>query len=102
MPDFIEQEGSGGKLIGERVVKLGDAKSPVSAYTRTYETTKLEDLHYRVVLAGSAVGNWAVQTTVEYASPRDDEVERGFLNTIYANATAQIGRPQAPSVPTPP
>ena len=74
VPEFVEQEDIGGKRIGEGTVKLGGA----SVYTRTYETTSLEDLHYRTQFSASAVGNWAVQVTMEYASPRDDAVKQEF------------------------
>ncbi|HWA91557.1 MAG TPA: hypothetical protein VG889_16080 [Rhizomicrobium sp.] len=81
-PDFVEQEGTGGKTIAEAPLKLGGT----SVYTRTYQTTSLEDIHYRVLFAASAVGPWAVQVTMEYASPRDDAVKSEFLNTVYASA----------------
>jgi hypothetical protein len=88
VPDFVEQEGTGGKQISEGVAKLGG----LTAYTRTYETTSLEDLHYRTLFAASAVGNWAVQVTMEYASPRDDAVEQEFLNAVYAGALQKIAQ----------
>jgi hypothetical protein len=80
--EFVEQEDIGGKRIGEGTVKVGGA----SVYARSYETTSLEDLHYRTLFSASAVGNWAVQVTVEYASPRDDAVKQEFLNAVYAGA----------------
>ena len=87
VPDFLEQEATGGKKLDERSVTLGGAGG---VYTRTYETTSLEDLHYRVLFAASAVGNWAVQVTMEYASPRDDALEQEFLNAVYAEALKKI------------
>jgi hypothetical protein len=81
-PEFVEQEDIGGKRIGEGTVRAGGA----GIYARTYETTSLEDLHYRTLFSASAVGNWAVQVTVEYASPRDDAVKQEFLNAVYAGA----------------
>ncbi len=86
VPDFVEQEGIGGKLIGEGTAKFGGA----SVYSRAYETTSLEDLHYRTLFAASAVGNWAVQVTMEYATPRDDAVEQEFMNTVYAGALKKL------------
>jgi hypothetical protein len=86
VPDFQELEGTGGKMIGEAPMKLGAA----TVYTRKYETTHLEDVHYRVLFAASAVGQWAVEVTMEYASPRDDVVEQEFLNTVYAEALHKI------------
>jgi hypothetical protein len=88
VPDFVEQEATGGRQIREGTAKLGG----VGVYTRTYETTSLEDLHYRTLFAASAVGNWALQVTMEYASPRDDAVEQEFLNTVYASALRKIAQ----------
>ena len=85
-PEFVEQEDIGGKRIGEGTVKVGGA----GVYARTYETTSLEDLHYRTLFSASAVGNWAVQVTVEYASPRDDAVKQEFLNAVYAGAFKKL------------
>jgi hypothetical protein len=82
VPDFVEQEGIGGRVIGEGTARFGGA----SVYSRAYETTSLEDLHYRTLFAASAVGNWAVQVTMEYATPRDDAVEQEFMNAVYAGA----------------
>jgi hypothetical protein len=82
VPEFVEQEDIGGKHIGEGTAKFGGT----TVYSRTYETTSLEDLHYRTLFAASAVGNWAVQVTMEYASPRDDAVEQEFMNAVYASA----------------
>jgi len=87
VPDFLEQEATGGKKVAERSVALGGARG---VYLRTYETTSLEDLHYRVQFAASAVGNWAVQVTMEYASPRDDALEQDFLNAVYGEALRKI------------
>ncbi len=84
--DFVEQEGTGGRTIAEAPMKVG----ALSVYTRTYQTTSLEDTHYRVRFAASAVGQWAVEVTTEYASPRDDVVERDFLTAVYAGALKKI------------
>ena len=87
VPEFLEQEATGGRMLAERPAKLGGASG---VFTRSYETTSLEDLHYRVLFAASAVGNWAVQVTMEYASPRDDALEQEFLNAVYAEALKKI------------
>lgn len=92
-PFFTEQEGIGGRMIGEKTVAFGPKASPLSIYTRTYETAKLETLHYRILFAGAAVKNWAVESTIEYAEPRDDEVERAFLDAVYLAALGRIGNP---------
>jgi len=86
VPDFLEEEATGGKSIGEKSLKAGG----VSIYMRIYETTSLEDLRYREQFAASAVGNWAVQVTMEYASPRDDAIKQDFLNAVYTEALHRI------------
>jgi hypothetical protein len=87
VPEFEEQQATGGKVIGESVQTLGGAK----AFTRTYETTNLGDAHYRVLFAASAVNQWAVQVTMEYASPRDDALKQDFLNAVYDEALHKLG-----------
>jgi len=89
-PGFIEQEGTGGKRISDGLATLAARPAPVIVYARTYETAKLEDLHYRVVFAGSQFRNWAVETTIEYADPRDTPVEDEFLHAVYAAAEGEI------------
>jgi hypothetical protein len=86
VPDFLEEEATGGKSIGEKSLKAGGA----TIYMRVYETTGLEDLRYREQFAASAVGNWAVQVTMEYASPRDDAIKQDFLNAVYTEALHKI------------
>jgi hypothetical protein len=86
VPEFVEQEGTGGRMIGEGPMKLAGQ----SVYTRKYETTSLEDARYRVLFAASAAGPWAVQVTMEYASPRDDAVEQEFLETVFAAAFKKL------------
>jgi hypothetical protein len=88
-PDFEEQEGTGGKKIAEAPLKLGGAQ----VYTRTYQTSSLENIRYRVLFSATAIGPWAVQTTVEYASPRDDKIEKEFLDTVYAQASKTLAAP---------
>ncbi len=91
-PDFIEQEGTGGKRIAEGTASLPTKPGapPLAVYTRTYETAKLEDLHYRVLFAGAQFKNWAVEATIEYADPRDTPVEEQFLHAVYAAAESEI------------
>jgi hypothetical protein len=90
--DFAEQEGAGGKPIAESDVAIVAVShgSPVSVYTRTYETAKLEDLHYRVQFAGAAIGNWVVETTIEFAEPRDLAEAQSFLRAVYGSARNEI------------
>jgi hypothetical protein len=84
--DFTEQEATGGKKIAE-----GNAAEPMPIYTRSYETSKLEDLHYRVLFAGAQVKSWAVEAIVEYADPRDASLKQEFLRAVYAEAQSAIG-----------
>lgn len=86
--DFTEQEGTGGKQIAEGGVSI--ARLPV--YMRTYEAAKLEDLHYRVEFTGAQVGNWAIETTLEFAEPRDVGDAQNFLHAVYAAANDEIGK----------
>ncbi|MEJ0027844.1 MAG: hypothetical protein WDN01_17605 [Rhizomicrobium sp.] len=107
VPEFTEQEGIGGKMVGEKTLLLGGGKTPISVYQRTYETAALETLHYRILFSGGTVGNWALEATVEFATPRDDAAQQGFLDAVYAEALAHIaklppGQPSAaPAQPAP-
>jgi hypothetical protein len=87
--EFAVQEGTGGRVIDERIQPVGNAATPV--YLRTYETTRLESLHYRTLFASAAVGAWAVQVILEYAHPRDKEIQTDFLNAVYSAAQHEIG-----------
>jgi hypothetical protein len=90
--DFEQQEATGGKKIDETTADLfGSNVAPLSVYTRSYETSKLEELHYRVLFAGADINGWAVETTVEFAEPRDVAVERTFLQAVYDSARREIG-----------
>jgi hypothetical protein len=93
--DFAEQEGTGGKQINEGTVSVAVNRDspPLPVYMRSYETAKLEDLHYRVTYTGAAIGNWAVQTTLEYAEPRDTNDAQQFLRAAYGDAKTEIGKP---------
>jgi hypothetical protein len=87
---FIEQEGTGGKKIGEATIMLGGKSMPLPVFTRTYRTAQAEALDYRILFAGAAVKNWAVEATVEYADPRDTQAEKDFLAAVYDAAQKQI------------
>lgn len=99
VPEFTEQEGIGGHIVGETTIAMGGGAAPISVYTRTYETAALETLHYRILFSGGTVGDWALEATVEFATPRDDEAERDFLKAVYAEALAHIAK-QAPPATT--
>lgn len=88
--EFVQQEATGGKRIAETVVNLGSKDEPLAVFTRTYETARAESLSYRTLFAGTAVGNWGVAVTVEYADPRDVKDEKDFLTTIYTAAPREI------------
>ena len=87
--EFREQEATGGKRLTEKPVKLNG--SDLSIYTRTYRTTRAEELEYRILFAGAVVKNWIVQASVEYADPRDTQTESEFLQAVYTAAEKQIG-----------
>lgn len=91
--DFTEQEATGSTKIAEGSVDLTakGAVVPLKVYIRSYETSKLEDLHYRVLFAGSAVKAWSVEAVIEYAEPRDASLEQEFLQSVYAAAEGEIG-----------
>ena len=85
-PQVLEEEATGGKQVAEGTVQFGGRQ----VYTRTYETTSLEDLRYRTLFAAAPAGGWAVEATVEFATPRDDTLERGFLDFVYGAGAAKI------------
>ncbi|MEI9995993.1 MAG: hypothetical protein WDM91_15465 [Rhizomicrobium sp.] len=100
--EFTEQEGTGSKLIGEGALKLGGGKAPLPIYTRTYETGALESGHYRILFSSGTIGSWALEATVEFATPRDDDAQRAFLDAVYAEALAHVAKaPPAVSAPPP-
>jgi len=102
VPEFTEQEGIGGKIVGEKTMLLGGGKAPISVYQRTYETAALETLHYRILFSGGTVGDWALEATVEFATPRDDDAKQLFLDAVYAEALAHIAKQAPPaSMPAP-
>jgi hypothetical protein len=96
-PEFAEQEGIGGKLIGERTMTIGGGATPISVYSRTYETAALETLHYRILFSTGTIGTWAVEATVEFATPRDDDKQRDFLNAVYTEALVHIAKLAPPA-----
>jgi hypothetical protein len=97
--EFTEQEGIGGKIIGERTIQIGGGATPISVYSRTYETAALETLHYRILFSTGTVGQWAVEATVEFATPRDDDKQRDFLNAVYTEALVHIAKLPPPTSP---
>jgi hypothetical protein len=88
--DFREQQAIGGKRLGDKTVAIPD--TPLTVFTRTYRTARAESLEYRILFSGAVVKNWIVETTIEYADPRDAKEEAEFLQTVYAAAEKQIGQ----------
>ncbi|HJW40421.1 MAG TPA: hypothetical protein VJ476_04230 [Rhizomicrobium sp.] len=102
VPEFTEQEGIGGKIVDERTLPLGGSKTPMSVYTRTYETAALETLHYRILFSSGTFGAWALEATVEFATPRDDQAKNDFLDAVFAEALTHVAKlPAATLAPTP-
>jgi hypothetical protein len=95
--EFAVQEGKGGRVIDEAVRSAGPAGAAIPVYMRTYETARLESLHYHALFASAVVGGWSVQVIVEYAFPRDKDIEAEFLNSVYSAAQRDIGA--APAKP---
>jgi hypothetical protein len=93
-PEFVVQEGTGGRMTSESTLYLG-TKNALPVYARTYDAAKVEAMRYRVLFACAAVGSWTVEVTLEYADPRDLEAKNAFLNAVYAAAQAKF----APVVP---
>ena len=89
-PDFAVTESSGARPIADGAVVLAARPTPLLIYARTYETAKLQDLHYRVLFSCARFGNWVVETTIEYADPRDVGLEDQFLHAVYAAAEREI------------
>jgi hypothetical protein len=92
--DFALQEGTGGKQMAERTEDIATPgeTAPLAVYVRTYETASLEELHYRVTYTSATIGAWVVETTLEYAEPRDTVEAQQFLRAVYSGAARQIGR----------
>ncbi|MBV8979070.1 MAG: hypothetical protein JOZ13_16995 [Alphaproteobacteria bacterium] len=86
--EFQEQGATGGRMLREGVAHLAGK----AVYARIYETTSLEEFHYRVQFTAAAPGPWAVEVTMEFASPRDDALTQEFLNAVYAQAFAKPGQ----------
>ena len=89
-PDFVETEGLGSKRVADGLAMLAAKPQPLAVYARTYETAKLDEFRYRVMFSGARFGKWAVETTIEYADPRDTGIENQFLHAVYAAARNEI------------
>lgn len=87
---FEQQQATGGKVVWQGTTTVG--APPLAVYSRLYQTARLEDLKYTVLYSSSAVKNWVVETTIEYADPRDKPEKDTFFNGVYEAALAQIGK----------
>jgi hypothetical protein len=94
--EFALQAGTGGRQIGEATLKLAGRPDPVVVYSRSYETARLLDAHYRALYTGAGFANWAVETTIEYAEPRDSDSKQEFLAAVYSAARAGFPAAVAP------
>jgi hypothetical protein len=92
--DFTIQEGAGGAMIGETIQSVGPKNAALPVYVRNYETARTETVRYRTLFASAAVGSWAVQVTVEYADPRDKDLQAVFLETTYAATVSKFTPPK--------
>jgi hypothetical protein len=94
--EFAVQEGTGGTVIGDAVQTIDAAGVSIPVYMRSYETARLESLHYRTLFTNAAVGAWSVQVILEVAWPRDKDMQNGFLTAVYAGAEQAFGTPAGP------
>jgi hypothetical protein len=94
--EFALQEGAGGTVIDETIQPVGAPGAAIPVYMRTYETARLESLHYCTLFADAAVGAWSVQVIVEFAKPRDTEAESQFIDSVYTAAEREIAGAQQP------
>jgi hypothetical protein len=81
-------------MIGETIQSVGPKNAALPVYVRNYETARTETVRYRTLFASAAVGSWAVQVTVEYADPRDKDLQAVFLETAYAAAVSKFTPPK--------
>jgi hypothetical protein len=80
---FSQEAGSGGRVVAQKTRSFPAASGELRVFTRTYETSHLENLHYRVSYASAPALGWVVEVISEYASPRDDATKKVFLNWVY-------------------
>lgn len=95
--EFIQQEGIGAKQVGEKTFELGPKNARIKVFSRTYETSHLETLHYRLEYTGATVKGWIVETTTEYAEPRDDALHQSFLDWAYGEALNTLNQAPPPA-----
>ena len=87
---FSQEAGSGGKVVAQKTFSFSAAGRMLSMFSRTYENSHLENLHYRVNYASAPVRGWVVEVISEYASPRDDATRTVFLDWVYGPGLAAL------------
>jgi hypothetical protein len=87
---FSQEAGSGGRVVDQKTRSFHAASGLLRVFTRTYETSHLENLHYRVSYASAPALGWVVEVISEYASPRDDATKAVFLNWVYGPGLATL------------
>jgi hypothetical protein len=85
--EFAVQERTGGRMLEERNAVIDHSPQ---IYERRYVRAQLQDVRYCVLFSGEGTGNWAVETTVEYAEPRDIDAKNQFLTAVYRAAFAEL------------
>ncbi len=87
---FSQEAGSGGRVVSQKTLSFAGAGKVLPVFSRTYETSHLENLHYRVSYASALVRGWVVEVISEYASPRDDATRTEFLKWVYGPGLAAL------------
>ena len=87
---FSQEAGSGGRIVAQTTLSIAAAGRVLPVFSRTYETSHLENLHYRVSYASAPVRGWVVEVISEYASPRDDATKTVFLDWVYGPGLAAL------------
>lgn len=87
---FSQEAGSGGRVVSQKPLSFTLDGKVLRVFSRTYETSHLENLHYRVRYASAPVRGWVVEVISEYASPRDDATRTIFLNWVYGPGLAAL------------
>lgn len=90
-PKFEQEEAIAAKQVAQGTLAFAAKPAPLAVFSRAYETSHLETLHYRIAFTGAAVSGWVVETATEYAEPRDNAVQQAFLNWVYGSAVGALG-----------
>ncbi len=87
---FSQEAGSGGRVVAQKNLSFAAAGRVLPVFSRTYETSHLENLHYRVSYASAPIRGWVVEVISEYASPRDDATKTVFLDWVFGPGLAAL------------